>query len=249
MTGGSADHGVFRGEGSNLTAVFVTNQAAPGGGNIDDCGAVEINAHGQVMAECSLKNTTSPTGVFVGDGMRAVAIALIGNQAPTGGNYDLIPITRLNDRGEVAFKSRLTNGASGIFRGDGNRTTMLAISGMNAPGTAGTFDSFGDLFEIGNDGRVVFTAKLATGPGGVDSSNNTGMWIGTSEKDLRLLVRTGDIIGGKVLTALPFDGSNAGGHPLQMNENSVLWRGGFGLAKGVFVSEIPGDDDAGHQED
>ena len=150
MTGGSADHGVFRGDGSNLTAVFVTNQAAPGGGNIDDCGALEINAHGQVMAACSLKNTTSPMGVFVGDGMRAVAIALIGNQAPMGGNYDLIPISRLNDRGEVAFKSRLTNGASGIFRGDGNRTTTLAISGMNAPGTAGTFDSFGDAIRDRN---------------------------------------------------------------------------------------------------
>jgi hypothetical protein len=247
MSGGAADHGVFRGEGGSLTAIFAANQAAPGGGTIDDCSAVAINAHGQVMAGCSLKNTLSPQGVFVGDGIHAVAIALIGNQAPAGGNYDLIPVSKLNDRGQVAFKSRLTNGATGIFLGDGRRTTTLAVSGMNAPGTPGSFQSFGDLFVVGNGGRVVFTAKLAAGEG-VDSSNNIGMWTGTSEKDLRLLVRTGDVIGGKVLTALPFDGSNAG-HPLQMTENSVLWRGSFGLSKAVIVSEIPGEGDRGNEKD
>jgi hypothetical protein len=83
----------------------------------------------------------------------------------------------------------------------------------------------------------------------VDSSNNKGIWIGTSERDLRLLVRTGEMIGGKVLTGLPFDGSDASGHSLLMNENSVLWRGSFGLTKAVIVSEIHGDDDRGKNED
>jgi hypothetical protein len=90
---------------------------------------------------------------------------------------------------------------------------------------------------------------LAIGVGGVDSSNNIGIWVGTSDEDLQLLVRTGEVIGGNVLTDLPFAGFSAGGHPLDMNENSLLWRGNFGTAKAIIVSRIPGDNDASNQED
>ena len=249
MTGGSADHGIFRGDGGYLTPVFVTHQAAPGGGTVEDCGAPQINARGQVMAICLLTNSASPAGILVGDGSDAAAMALIGTPAPNGGNYDFFTsMPRLNDSGEVAFQARLTGGTIGMFRSDGKRTTTLALSGTSAPGTTGTFQSFGDLFELGNDGRVAFAAKLAVGVGGVDSSNNIGIWIGTSNEDLRLVVRTGGVIGGKVLTGLPFDSSSVAGHPLQLNENSVLWRGSFGPAKAVVVSGFT-DDDGGNEED
>jgi hypothetical protein len=254
MTGGSADHGIFRGDGGNLTPVFVANRIAPGGATFDDCGAARINAAGQVMAICSLTKNASRAGVFVGDGTEAIAIALDGQPAPKGGNYEASTIsfprtTRLNDRGEVAFQARLTGGTFGIFRGNGKHTTTLAILGTSAPGTTGTFQSFGDVLDLGNDGRVAFTAKLAMGSGGVDASNDTGIWIGTSDADLQLLVRTGSVIEGKVLTGLPFTGSNAGGHSLGMNENSVLWRAVFGPVKALIVSRILGDNEATNQED
>jgi hypothetical protein len=249
MTGGLAEHGVFRGEGGNLTPVFVTHQTAPGGGTIDDCGDTKINSHGQVLTTCTLIENPIVQSVLVGDGTRAVAVAMLGAPAPRGGNYAQFSRTALNDRGEVALQARLTTGASGMFRGDGLRTTTLALSGMSAPGTSGTFQSFGDPVVLGDDGRVMFAAKLTTGVGGVDSSNNKGIWIGTSERDLRLLVRTGEMIGGKLLTGLPFDGSDANGHSLLMNENSVLWRGSFGLTKAVIASELTGHDDGVKNED
>jgi hypothetical protein len=34
-----------------------------------------------------------------------------------------------------------------------------------------------------------------------------------------------------------------------MTENSVLWRGSFGLSKAVIVSEIPGEGDRGNEKD
>ena len=82
---------------------------------------------------------------------------------------------------------------------------------------------------------------MATGVGGVDSSNNIGIWVVTSQEDLRLMVRTGQVIGGKVLTDLPLSGFSAGGHPLEMDENSLLWRGGFGADKAIVVSRLGGD--------
>ena len=246
MTAGSAENGIFRGEGGHLTPVFVTNQMVPGGATIQDCGTPVINARGQVVAICLLTNSASRAGLFVGDGMDTVAIALDGQPAPKGGNYEgVFPgTTRLNDAGEVAFLARLTGGRHGMFRGNGKRTTTLALAGTSAPGTTGTFQSFGDVFELGNDSRVAFVAKLVIGVGGVDSSNNTGIWIGTSDVDLQLLVRTGVVIGGNVLTDLRFAGFSAAGHPLDMNENRVLWRGNFGAARALVVSGILDDYDA-----
>ncbi|WP_321471936.1 choice-of-anchor tandem repeat NxxGxxAF-containing protein [uncultured Paludibaculum sp.] len=249
MTGGSADQGIFRGEGGHLTPVFVANQITSGGEMFEDFSAPTINAHGQVAAICLLKNSASRVGLFLGDGTETVAIALDGRPAPKGGNYRIFTGTaRLNDRGEVAFQARLSDAFSGMFRGNRKRTTTLALAGTKAPGTTGTFESFGDVFELGIDGRVAFTAKLATGMGGVDSSNNTGIWMGTSDEDLQLLVRTGAVIGGNVLTDLRFAGASAGGHPLAVDEDSVLWRGSFGPVNALVVSRILGDHEAAHNE-
>lgn len=241
MTGGSADQGIFRGEGGPLTPAFVANQIAPGGGTFQDFGVPAINSHGQVVTIGLLNNSTSASGLFLGDGQETVAIALDGQPAPKGGNYRLFTgTTRLNDHGEVAFQSRLTSAFSGMFRGNGKRTTTVALAGTSAPGTSGMFESFSDVFEFGADGRVTFIAKLAIGVGGVDSTNNTGMWTGTSEDDLHLVVRTGDIIGGNQLTDLRFAGTGAGGQTFAVNENRILWRGSFGPVNALVLSQLPG---------
>jgi hypothetical protein len=43
---------------------------------------------------------------------------------------------------------------------------------------------------------------LIFGVGGVDLFNNVGIWVGRSDEDLRLVVRSGEVIGGHVLTSL-----------------------------------------------
>ena len=234
MSGGSGDFGIFRGEGGELKPVFVANQIAPGGASYEDFGNPVINQSGQVAAAASLTNSTSGFGLFLGDGNNTVAIALGGQAAPKGGNYDrgfFLPL-RINDSGEVAFFVGLNGGRSGLFRGNGNDTTPIAISGTNAPGTTGTFNSFRD-FQLLNDGRIAVIATLTFGVGGVDASNNMGIWVGTSDEDLQLVVRTGDVIDGRVLTRLPQFGQ---GNQFEMNENSVVWVGTFGTTKAVVLS-------------
>ena len=235
LTGG---FGIFRGDGEVLTPVFVTNQIAPGGATFADFGEPTINNHGQVVASASLINSTINSGLFVGDGTNAIAIALQQEAAPKGGNYNgqFFGHTKLSDRGEVAFNARLTGGTStsGMFRGDGQNTTTIALQGANAPGTAGTFASFRD-YQLLNNGRIAFVATLTPGVGGVNASNNMGIWIGTSDQDLQLVVRTGDVIGGRVLTRLPDVGH---GNLFDMDENGVLWVGTFGPAKAIVYSRV-----------
>jgi hypothetical protein len=227
MTGGPGDFGIFRGgdDGGENTTIFAANQSAPGGATFDDFGDPVINARGQVVATASLKDGISQVGLFRGDGRNAAAIALEGNPAPQGGNYTTRfskPVV-MNDPGQVAFNVGLTGGASrgGIFRGDGVTTSTVALEGTAAPGTTGTFSSFGDM-KIGANGTVAFIGTLAVGVGGVDVTNNMGIWVGTSDSDLHLLVRTSDVIDGSTLIRLPrvqglFD----------MNEQGVVWEGGF----------------------
>lgn len=238
MTGGTADFGIFRGEGGDLTPVFVTNQIGPGGETFADFGNPVINNHGQIATTVSLNN--SNIGIYVGNGTDTAAIALQGHPAPKGGNYkgQFVAPTRFNDQGEVAFGARLTGGtsSSGIFRGDGKRTVSIALIGTNAPGTTGTFAAFRD-FQLLNDGRVAFIALLTPGVGGVNASNNMGIWIGTSDEDLQLVVRTGDVIEGRVLTRIVQD---AQAHQLDINENDVLWVGNFGTARAVILSRVIG---------
>ncbi len=172
-----------------------------------------------------------------------MAIALSGHAAPKGGIYNPdVNIqffgSGLNDRGQAVFAAFLKGGTSqsGIFRGDGATTTPIALEGTAAAGTTGTFASFGDI-KLGNDGRVAFIATLTTGVGGVDLSNNIGIWVGTSETDLHLLARTGELVAGKTL-ARPLSLG-----PLQINsERPIVWIGRFAdNSTAIVSSDVDGD--------
>ena len=239
MSGGTSDFAVLRGDGTELTPVFAANQIAPGGGVFQDFGNPAINRHGQVAAVGMLENGG---GLFLGDGRDTpVAIALDGQPAPSGGRYVRCcstPLT-LNDRGELAFHVGLTGTVSdrGLFVGDGRHTRPIALSRTAAPGTTGTFASFRDI-KLGDDGRVAFIGTLTLGVGGVDLTNNVGIWIGSSASDLQLVVRTGQLVDGKVLVALP----TAFGQ-LDMNEDGVAWIGTFpSHATSVVFSRVRGED-------
>lgn len=239
-TGGSADFGIYRGDGDTIATIFAANQTAPGGGTFVDFGEPVTNKHGQVMVLASLDNGAGPLGLMLGDGTDAVAIALSGQAAPEGGIYASNVAIQffgsvLNDHGQAAFGAFLTGGnsRSGIFRWDGTTTTPIALEGTAAAGTTGTFASFGDI-KIGNDGQVAFIATLTAGVGGVDLSNNIGIWVGTSETDLHLVARTGQLIAGKTLTRPLSLG------PLQINsERPIVWLGRFaGNSTGIVSSDV-----------
>jgi hypothetical protein len=98
-----------------------------------------------------------------------------------------------------------------------------------APGTTGTFETFGDL-KIGKDGSVAFIATLTFGVGGVDLTNNIGIWAGTSETDLHLVARAGQIIGGKTL-ARPLSVGQ-----LEIDNRPVVWLGRFSDGSTAIVA-------------
>lgn len=236
--GGSSDFGIYRGDGEHLTTIFAANQAAPGGGTFVDFSDPIVNNQGQVFAQAILANASGSTGLFLSNGIDIVAIARSGEPAPKGGNYSsFFGPQVLNDRGQVAFFSFLTGGNSrgGIFRRDGDTTTPIALEGTPAPGTTGTFASFGDI-KMGKNGVVAFIGRLTPGVGGVTTSNNVGIWVGTSETDLRLVARTGESISEKTLTGALSLGQ------VEINDKTIVWLGRFsGNTTAIISSDVIGN--------
>jgi hypothetical protein len=88
---------------------------------------------------------------------------------------------------------------------------------------------------MSEDGTIAFIATLIQGVGGVDATNNMGIWVGTSEADLQLIVRTGDLIAGTPLLKLPLDLGRLG-----MGESGVAWIGDFpGRSSAIIFSSLP----------
>ena len=82
VTGGSADFGIYSGDGETTTTVFAANQTAPAGGTFVDFSDPVVNKHGQVLAFALLDNGAGPSGLFLDDGGDAVAIALWDKRLP-----------------------------------------------------------------------------------------------------------------------------------------------------------------------
>jgi hypothetical protein len=230
MDGGASDFGVFRGDGREIITLFAANQSAPGGGTFVDFGTPVINNQGQVLVQCAINNGITSSGLFLGDGKRTVAVALKGKPAPKGGNYGerFAAPTLLSEQGRVVFNVDLTGGTSprGIFRKDRDRTTPVALVGTAAPGTTGTFADFVDI-KTDEDGTLAILARLTIGVGGVDTTNNMGIWVGTQEAALHLVVRTGELI--TVNTLVRFQG------PFDISEKGVVWVGNFGGRSSAIV--------------
>ena len=71
----------------------------------------------------------------------------------------------------------------------------------------------------------------------MDASNNIGIWVGTSETDLHLLARTGQVIAGKTLTRPLSLG------PIQLNsERPIVWLARFAGNSTAIVSSDVGNE-------
>ena len=88
----------------------------------------------------------------------------------------------------------------------------MALQGGQAPGCPSGV-SFADFPQIGlsdqggatNNGRVLLYATLnLNAPLGVTAASNAGIWAVDSSGTLQLIVRTGDIVGSKVISTLTF---------------------------------------------
>ena len=170
-------------------------------------------------------------------------IARIGSATAPGTTAQYLTLSDpiYNNNDAVAFRATLkvatgeatSTTATGIWASDGTAGSLglVARQGSQAPGcpTGATFSTFtelalGDQGGATNKGGVIFLGTLNTNAtANVTSANNTGVWAVDTSGDLQLIVRTGDILDGKVITALSFLPG-----PLYVNGNSRSFTQGTG---------------------
>ena len=107
----------------------------------------------------------------------------------------------INDAGQLAYKARFRPKGSGAGTPATAQAveideTALAIAGLPAPGVAGAvydevaFAAAGP--ELNDNGEVVFVAQLEGQ--GIDASNNSGLFFGSTLSSMSLIAREGDAV-------------------------------------------------------
>ncbi|HKQ48078.1 MAG TPA: choice-of-anchor tandem repeat NxxGxxAF-containing protein [Phycisphaerae bacterium] len=119
---------------------------------------------------------------LAGGGLSFQAVSLSGQAAPgiPGRFFSYYYPPVISNSGRVAFAGWLTGVTSndqGLWSGLPGSIQLVAREGSAAPGTTGVFTGNGWLFPwVNSSGIVAFSAAL-TGAG-IDSTNNTGIWVG-----------------------------------------------------------------------
>jgi hypothetical protein len=129
--------------------------------------------------QLTLRRDTVPPGIT--DGLK------LGSMFPAVGPTDSLAVSGIlyRDGSSAAV-------ATGLWAGHPGNVSLVARSGTPAPGTAVDFldnPSFSPNLTVNRRGAIAFPALLEGN--GVDSTNNAGIWAGTSS-DLSLVTRAGD---------------------------------------------------------
>ncbi|WP_442484140.1 DUF7453 family protein [Aeoliella sp. SH292] len=170
------------------TIVVHSGQTVPNGdGTFESAMYPELNNQGEVAFRSVLTGTSSADGrsigIYRGGGPTGlVEIARIGELAPDGQQmYEVLYHFFLNDAGEVAFQSTLsevgggTESGTGVYRGDGlSARVEIARSGDAIPGDPTALGGV-VLQKLGDNGRTLISSVLdeATSDGGLFLSDGT----------------------------------------------------------------------------
>ncbi len=141
-------------------------------------------------------NTTNRQGIWKYNQGVGELIARTGQDVPGVSNVSFQALSRpsINNVDQVAFRGTITSGETqGVWRYTENQGELIALAGVSdAPGAPDAlFAGFGSPF-LSDTGDMFFRATLQNGTGGVNTSNQTGLWkMGQSQN--ALLFRTGSV--------------------------------------------------------
>ena len=159
---------IYTGSGGTLSVLASTLQAAPG-----------LTENFTSFFDTVLSNTGvvafrgavfSQQGIYIAPGGVAQAVATTGQTAPNiGGTFSAFSRVALNDLGVVGFIGTSTNGARGIYLGDGQEIITAAYVGQPVGGSTIRSVTFvggadrGGSSQMNNNGQIAYAATLVNG--------------------------------------------------------------------------------------
>jgi hypothetical protein len=199
----SNNTGIWSESGGILHLVARAGDPAPGSSTFSSLFDPVINSAGQTAF------VSGGWGIWSEGGGSLHLVAQRGDQPPgtaAGTQFYYLENLALNNAGRTAFAAELLSGAGGVTSSNdtgvwsegGGSLALVAREGSHAPGTpaGANFGEFcwycAETFAYNGTGQTAFRAQLTTGSGGVDSTNNVGIWAVDRVGALQLVARTGD---------------------------------------------------------
>ena len=166
---GSSNQGIFQKSNGKISKIVLEGDAAPDGGVFAEFSSSprSVNKKGDIVFYSFVQKSLvekgeleffGKNGIFKFSNDQISKIALVGDPAPNGGNFNIIRygVQPINDKGDIVFTSTVIDGSSfqGIFKSSGGKISSVISSGeKNDKGI--TFSQFGPP-SINNKGDVVF---------------------------------------------------------------------------------------------
>ena len=175
-SGGSSDNlGIYRYDGPGRVTLARIGDSVPiGGGTFTNFNRIVLNNVGQIATDVGIDDQDS--GIYRIDETGYTRIAREGDAAPDSSQtFVSFGDPALNDNGQTAFGTTLSDGTGGLLRSDGISQTWIARENDNVPGD-GNISSFLQSPAINNAGQVAFNALL--GGVGVSFGNNEAIYLG-----------------------------------------------------------------------
>jgi hypothetical protein len=253
------------------TGVSDPAQGGPGGGvsfvafRGENQRVTNLNERGDVAFQASVSNGDQGIWLWSRDPQTGsgflTQVARSGDPAPGTAlsfaaagaictNSDTNPCFRfpvLNNKGEIAFQAKLTDGSSGIWAWDGNLLTLVAHTGVidpaqGGPGGSSPFSVFGENLDsspvANGQSEVLFEATLADGRKGIWAWNG-GVPVLVARTGDPLTVALGDnrVISGLFLQASAGeeDGRRSGFNNAAEATFRATFTGGSG---GIFIAKV-----------
>jgi len=205
------------------SAVLWTSGAAPGipGATFSALGDPATNDSDHLAFQATITGSTvgitsaNNSGIWADIGSNGLTLIVqTGSSAPgygpasplyTGpavsvGNFATLSDPVYADSDAVAFLGTLTQTGTGIWATTSGTLALVAKAGDPAPDEYGNVSSSSPVFAsfsqfvLPNQGGVIFLATLATGTGGVTSSNNVGIWAVDTTGILKQIIRAGNAL-------------------------------------------------------
>ena len=216
--------GIFEVAGSALRSLTPAGDAAPGvtGGLFSTFGNPAINNNGDVAFAATLGTghggvtASDDSGIWADNAAGTLQlVARTGVAAPgTAGKFATLSDPVYNNNAKVAFRGTLeiaagqaaSTTAAGIWSNSTGTLALVARQGSQAPGfaTGVTFATFSSVALADQGGVILLATVNSDAAAGVTTPNNTAIWAVDTSGKLQLIVRVGDIIGGKSVTTLSF---------------------------------------------
>jgi hypothetical protein len=240
----------------SITTLLDTDAILPGAALVTGLGLPATNRFAEVAL---LTSTASESGARPGVTVKHVGTdftrsAVVGAPSPVAGaKFSALKDPVLAADGGVAFPATVKGGAA---KGNGVNTlwwlppgqplTLLAQGGtrpsLDLP-VAAQWKTFTSL-AIAEGRGPIFTATLVPNKGGVTKSAATGAWGVDFTGAVRLLFRTGDMIGGKTLQSFTLLKTSVGSTGVTRSFNNaaqVVWLATFkeDKSQAIITTQVP----------